>query len=199
MSENGRAYQELTEEDIKKFEIAYTSDPRPIREICKELNIKYSTYVYIKDMKFPEAVRYSKKPDKEAIMLQRFKLTKKDLAAIKNKYIKTQTHVKDIREEYGLTKHQFRELHRVCFPEWSRKKDGLNIAYRKDASEIETLRTKQEVKKDLAWLKEHWNWKSPAEQSAMMKKKRAAESKYRVVYKGEKALRTPYRPDGRFH
>ena len=42
------------------------------------------------------------------------------------------------------------------------------------------------------WLRTHWNWKieNPP--------KKKTSGKYRVVKKGEKGIRTPYRPDGIF-
>lgn len=193
MSE-GRSFTELTEEDIKKLEKAYTSDPRPLKEICKDLNIKYTVYTNIRETRFPEAVRcpqaaaYRKKE-----RLKRLGLTHKDVITIKNKYIRTTIPTKVIMQEFALTPEQFSRLHKEYFPEW-RRHQGTRKAYK-----IEPGEAKEKTEGDLIWLRRHWNWKPPQEQKATTRKKRTGESKYRIVHAGDRAIRTRYRPDGRFH
>lgn len=170
MSE-GRNYSELTEDDVKKLEEAYTSDPRSMKTICEELNIKYSAYVYIMNTVFPDVQR-CKRPPKYSLAerLERAGLTKKDVLTIKCKYIKTNIPVKDIIKEFNLTQNDFKYIRKKFFPEWTRVSNGSGSTAVKD--EKLTFCTDDEVLEVLAanskearlnasdkkWLRKHWNW-----------------------------------------
>lgn len=198
MEKSGRNYSELTDEDIQKLEKAYTSDPRQMKDICKDLDIKYTVYINIKNKHFPEAVRCPQVADRrKKERLKRLGLTRKDVITIKNKYIRTTIPRKAIAEMFGLTETQFRKLQEEWFPEW-RREQGTGRAYKKEMKKPDT-ESGEKVDSDLLWLKKHWNWKLPQEQKATVKKKHTKESKYRIVHKGDRAIRTRYRPDGRFH
>lgn len=167
----GRVYYELTDEDVKKLEEAYRTDPRSMRTICEELDIKYTAYVYIMNTVFPDAQR-CKKPQKYNLVerLTRAGLTKKDVLTIKCKYIKTDIPVADIMQEFGLSHNDFRYIRRQFFPEWTRigneygskaVKDE-SLTYCTDEDVLEALRANGKEPKlnatDRKWLEINWRW-----------------------------------------
>ena len=190
-----RSYTDLSDEDIKALEEAYTSDPRPMTQICEEMNIAYTSWTYVREKCFPEAKMCKKtKTQKESKeqTLERWGMTMDEIEAIKDKYINTMLSDAQICQEAGITMQRFNKIHEKFFPEWTRGKYGRDKAYKIEPKRSHSQETE-------FWLKTHWNWRSPKEQKEKLKKEREANSKYRVVYKGQTGhLRTPYRPDGKF-
>lgn len=61
----------------------------------------------------------------------------------------------------------------------------------KNAGCLDESRTEVYKAEDLAWLKKNWKWVIPEND-------RSKAGKYRKVYPGDRGIRTPYRPDGKF-
>lgn len=188
-----KSYRDLTDEDIKMLEEAYTCGTRPMAVVCEEMDIAYTSWSYVREKCFPEA-KPSKKIQAESKeqTLERWGMTMDEIEAIKDIYINTMLSDAQICKDKGITMQRFNKIHEKFFPEWTRGKNGRDKAYKVEPKRSHSQETE-------FWLKTHWNWRSLREQAEKLRKEREANSKYRVVYKGQMGhLRTPYRPDGRF-
>lgn len=81
--------------------------------------------------------------------------------------------IQQITHETGRCRQTIRKILREagCLPP-EKKRTGLSDA-------------------DRMWLRRVWHWKLP-------EPRRDRNGKYRVVHPGDKGVRTPYRPDGKF-
>ena len=82
-----RSYTDLSDEDIKALKEAYTSDPRPMKQICKKTK--------------------TQKESKEQT-LERWGMTMDEIEAIKDKYINTMLSDAQICQEAGITMQRFK-------------------------------------------------------------------------------------------